>query len=255
MNVNFASFIIHTGARRRGDTMAKRITITAMFLCFCILLAAGDAAAFVDLGFSKDGRTYMFAQYGSTDKTWRGFAEIYSVDIEKNDYTDGGCFKVTPSAKTEGINGSVLYERLFEQNAAYIKTQDPVPADLAHTLYVKGKAKEPLEEIVFTDFEGSAKDNPVTFYIRLIPWFSGKTALSKSSFFISVERKDKNGKTLSKQVAGTPDIKRTGVTDYTVEKIMRSNDGKNLIFVIEKRMTTEAGLSVRYMVEALKIAD
>lgn len=83
MNVNFASFIIHTGARRRGDTMAKRITITAMFLCFCILLAAGDAAAFVDLGFSKDGRTYMFAQYGSTDKTWRGFAEIYSVDIEK----------------------------------------------------------------------------------------------------------------------------------------------------------------------------
>ena len=255
MNVNFANFIIHTGARRRGDTMAKRITITAVFLSFCVLLAAGDAAAFVDLGFSKDGRIYMFAQHGSIDKTWRGFAEIYSVDIEKNDYIDGGCFKIAPSVKTEGVNGSVLYERLLEQNAAYIKKLSPVPADLAHTLYVKGKAKEPLEQIVFTDFEGSSKDNPVTFSVRLIPWFSGKTASSKSSFFISVERTDKNGKALSKQVAGNPDIKRTGVTDYTVEKIMRSSDGKNLIFVIEKRMTGDAGLSVRYMVEALKIAD
>ncbi len=204
MNVNFANFIIHTGARKRGDTMAKRITITAMFLCFCILLAAGDAAAFVDLGFSKDGRTYMFAQYGSTDKTWRGFAEIYSVDIEKNDYIDGGCFKIAPSAKTEGINGSALYERLFEQNAAYIKTQDPVPADLAHTLYVKGKAKEPLEEIIFTDFEGSAKDNPVTFYIVSFRGFREKPLRQNLRFLSAWSAKTKTAKRFQSRLPALP---------------------------------------------------
>ncbi|MGI5173896.1 DUF2259 domain-containing protein [Treponema sp. OMZ 840] len=231
--------------------MAKRIITAAILLCLCAVLVAGDAAAFVDLGFSKDGRTYMFAQHGSIDKTWRGFAEIYTVDIAKNDYIDAGCFKISASAQTESVNGAVLYERLFEKNAAYIKTQSPVPADLTHTLYIKEQTKTSAEEIVFTDFEGSTKENPVSFHIKLIPWYGGKTASSKSSFFISVERRDKTGKILSKQVAGTPDIKRTGVTDYTIEKIVRSPDNKSLIFVVEKKTATAAGMSVRYMVEAL----
>lgn len=231
--------------------MAKRIITAILCICICTFLTAGDAAAFVDLGFSKDNRVYMFAQHGSADKTWRGFAEIYSVDIAQNDYIDSGCFKIPASAQTEGVNGVVLYERLFEKNAAYIKKQAPVPADLAHTLYIKNKDKAAVEEIVFTDFEGSTKDNPVSFYIKLVPWFSGKTASSKSSFFISVERRDKTGKVLSKQAAGTPDIKRTGVIEYTIEKIMRSSDGKSLVFIVEKKTQTDVGMSVRYMVETL----
>ena len=231
--------------------MAKRIIALFLFTSICIFLAAGDAAAFVDLGFSKDNRVYMFAQHGSVDKTWRGFAEIYSVDIAQNDYIDSGCFKIPSSSQTEGVNGSVLYERLFEKNAAYIKNTAPVPADLTHTLYIKNKDKPAVEEIVFTDFEGSVKDNPVSFYIKLVPWFSGKAAASKSSFFISVERRDKTGKVLSKQAAGTPDIKRTGVIEYTIEKIMRSSDEKSLVFVVEKKTQSDAGMSVRYMVETL----
>ena len=233
--------------------MVKRIMLAAVCVFLCAFVYAGDAAAFVDLGFSKDGRVYMFAQHGSTDKLWQGFAEIYSVDIEKNDYIHSGCFKTSASAQTEGINGSTVYEKLFEKNKAYIRAVSPEPADLKHTLYIKNLNKEPLEEIVFTDFEGSTEENPVFFHIRLIPWFSGKTASSKSSFFISVERKDKNGTLLSKHVAGNPDIKRTGVTDYTIEKIMRSPDNKSLIFAVEKKLTSSTGVSVRYMTEALRL--
>ena len=215
--------------------------LAAVCVFLCTFVNAGDAAAFVDLGFSKDGRVYMFAQHGSTDKLWQGFAEI------------SGCFKTSASAQTEGINGSTVYEKLFEKNKAYIRAVSPEPADLKHTLYIKNLNKEPLEEIVFTDFEGSTEENPVFFHIRLIPWFSGKTASSKSSFFISVERKDKNGTLLSKHVAGNPDIKRTGVTDYTIEKIIRSPDNKSLIFAVEKKLTSSTGVSVRYMTEALRL--
>ena len=121
--------------------MAKRIIAAFLSICICVLLSAGDAAAFIDLGFSKDSRVYMFAQHGSIDKTWRGFAEIYSVDIAKNDYIDSDCFKISASAQTEGVNGSVLYERLFEKNAAYIKNTYQVTDDLNHTLYIKNKNK------------------------------------------------------------------------------------------------------------------
>ena len=30
-------------------------------------VAAGDAAVFDDIGFSADGKTYLFGQYGKTD--------------------------------------------------------------------------------------------------------------------------------------------------------------------------------------------
>ena len=231
--------------------MTKRIITALLLVCICALLAAGDAAAFVDMGFSKDGRVYMFAQHGTVDKTWRGFAEIYSVDIAKNVYIKSGCFSIPSSAATEGINGSVLYERLFEKNAAYIKNQSLMPANLAQTLYIKSGQKTSVEQIVFTDFEGSTQESPVWFYVNLVPWYGGKTASSKSSFFINVERKDKDGNVLSKQTAGNPDIKRVGISEYTIEKIMRSSDGKKLIFVVEKKMPDVSGLSIRYMVETL----
>ena len=61
--------------------MKKLVLSGIILLCAGLNLFAGDAAAFVDLGISSDGRTYAFGEYGKTDRQFQGYAEIYTVDI------------------------------------------------------------------------------------------------------------------------------------------------------------------------------
>lgn len=238
-----------------GELMLKRVLILGVLIYFGTLLVAGDVAVFVDEGFSQDGKTYVFAQYGSIDKVWQGFAEIYTVDIMKNDYIDEGRFKTSASSKTAGKTGLSVYEDLFEKNSTYLNKLSLQPANLEQVLYIKTDSKKALNEIVFQDFEGSTEENPMTYHITLVPWYSGKTSSSSSSFFIAVEKRDRDGNLVEKQVVGNPDIKRAGVIGYSIEKIMRSPDEKSLIFVIEKTIATASGTSIRYMIETLVVAE
>ncbi|MFI3257456.1 MAG: DUF2259 domain-containing protein [Spirochaetales bacterium] len=231
--------------------MMKRIIFYVIFFCIALPVIAGDVAAFVDEGFSQDGNLYVFGQYGSLDKVWQGFAEIYTVDIAKNDYTDSGCFETAASSATAGKSGHSVYEDLRKKNAQYIDSLALTSVNIDNILYIKSNTKNPLDTITFQDFEGSAESNPVVYKISLVPWFSGTTATSVSSFFISVEKFDIDGNMIGTQVIGNPDIKRKGVVGYSIEKIMRSPDGKNLIFIVEKILQTENGESIRYMVETL----
>ena len=92
--------------------MKKIGLILITFLAASFNLFAGDVATFVDCGFSADGKYYVFGQYGKTDKKFQGWADIYQVDIEKNDYVDGGVFKIKPSAVTSDKTGLEVYESL-----------------------------------------------------------------------------------------------------------------------------------------------
>lgn len=233
--------------------MSKRIFTICVFMFLSTLLLAGDVTVFVDLGFSQDGKEYVFAQYGSLDRSQQGFADIYTVDIPKNDYIDAGCFNTFPSAQTAKKSGLSVYNALFAKNSNYFNKLSLQVANLENTIYIKNNKKNPLDEIVFKDFEGSTKENPLTYYIRLIPWYSEKPAVLESSFFISLEKRNKNETVLEKQVAGNPAIKRNGVTGYSIERIIQSPDQKSLIFIIEKTIVTATGTSIRYMVEALQI--
>ena len=73
----------------------KKIIAGGVIFALCLSFAlAGDAAVFVDGGFSSDGSVYLFGQYGKTDKSFRGWAEIYTVDVAKNDFVKGGTYKI-----------------------------------------------------------------------------------------------------------------------------------------------------------------
>ena len=78
--------------------MKKSFLIGLLFGAVTVFLSAGDVASFVDKGFTEDGKYYVFGQYGKTDKKFQGWAEIYQVDIAKNDYVDEGIFKTKPSS-------------------------------------------------------------------------------------------------------------------------------------------------------------
>jgi len=233
--------------------MLKRLIISFTILCVCALLYAGDVAAFVDIGFSSDGQTYLFGQYGSTDKTYQGYADIFTVDIDSNTFVKNKIFTITPSTKTQGSSGINIYKDLYAKHKNDILQYHPKPADLANIIYIRSDSKTTTNEIVFKDFEHSSKNNEIFYHVKLVPWFSGKTATSKSSFFISIEKQDATGKVLYKDVAGTPDYKRTGVTDYTIDKILCDKDSKSLVFVVEKKIATTNGFNIRYMVEAVSI--
>ena len=234
--------------------MVKRLFLLIILVSFGAVLFADDVASFVDEGFSMDGQYYVFGQYGNTEHS-QGFAEFYTIDIAKNDYVDGGFFIIKPSKTTSGKNGHTLYTDLRKKNAQYINDMSLAVIDIDNVLYLNSGLKSTSEEIIVKDFENSTKKSSETYSIVLNPWYSGNTASSKSSFFITVAKKDANGVQIGKQVIGNPDIKRTGVIGYEIERIILSPDRNTFIFVIEKTIATANGNSVRYMVETLEVAN
>ena len=232
----------------------KKLVLSGMILIASGLCAfAGDAAAFVDLGISQDGKTYAFAEYGKTDKQFQGYAEIYTVDIEKNDFVSGEVFKTAPSAQTVSKSGKTVYDELFDKAAWKLRKYDFKPASIDNLLYVRDDKKEGDSEIVFKDFEGSTVEQSIFYHIKLVKTVEGSGANLRSSFFITLEKQDESGTTISRNIVGSPDIKRKGVLGYRIDRIFSDKSGRNLVFVVEKTLSDVNGTSIRYMVETIRL--
>ena len=127
-------------------------------------------------------------------------------------------------------------------------------ANADHVLYILDDVyKTGTDEIVFKDFRSAPVDSQNSYRITLVPTINGRGKNAKSSFYIKMEKYDADGYLVSTQRIGSPDIVRKGVTNYKIERIFCDDSEQNLIFVIEKHFEDDAGLSVRYMVEAAKI--
>ena len=104
----------------------KRLFTTIAVLMVAVCTFAGDAAAFVDLGFSRDGKTYVFGQYGKTDGNFHGYAEIYTVDVKLNDFVSKGVFKTTDKS---GKTGSEVFSKLKEKHKSFLNSYGLTPVD------------------------------------------------------------------------------------------------------------------------------
>lgn len=233
--------------------MKKLLLSGIIFIASALSIFAGDVAAFVDLGLSSDGKTYVFAEYGKTDHNFQGYAEIYTVDIAKNDFVDGGVFKTAPSASTASKNGKTVYDELYSKASWYLKRYNLQKPDVDNLLYVRDESKSGESEIVFKDFETSTPEKSVFYHIKLEKNVTGSGRDLKSSFFIGLEKQDENGHVISRNVVGSPDIKRKLVTDYTIDRIFSDKSGRNLVFVVEKKLSDSNGTSIRYMVETVHL--
>jgi predicted secreted protein len=86
-----------------------------------VKIFAGDVASFVDLGFSEDGRIFMFAQYGVTEGSLKPWAEMRIVDIRSNNFVPGGRLNYTHTDRiAAGQDGSGALFRLIVRNASAI---------------------------------------------------------------------------------------------------------------------------------------
>ena len=144
-----------------GGTMKRVFAAAFLFFVSAAFSFAGDAAAFSDIGFSEDGKTYIFAEYGKTDKSFQAYAEIYVVDVARNDFVPGGVFRTNPSSATTDVSGKKAYDTLLQKNRSAINSYRCSPASPENLLYIRNASfgkiakAEPgnsTGRIVFQDF-------------------------------------------------------------------------------------------------------
>ncbi|MDR2600957.1 MAG: DUF2259 domain-containing protein [Spirochaetaceae bacterium] len=225
--------------------------VVTLLLLSTFSVAAGDVASFVDLGFSKDGGIYVFAQYGVEEKTLRPWADLNIVNVPLNDFVPGGRFRYTHSEPIGPVqDGSSALMQLIASNSAATKRYGldffikgvPIFISLKNTQDASG------ETIEFRDFQ-----NELYYRAELVPQVEISGGKLRSSFYINLIRSDVNGISRSYTV-GAPSIKRAGITSYSIKRVLINPQNTGLIFVIE--MTRESAdpyaPDIRYMVEALK---
>jgi predicted secreted protein len=217
-----------------------------------VRLWAGDNASFVDLGFSPDGRIYMFAQYGVESNTLKPWAELSVVDVPRNNFVPGGRVSYThPNRVTNGQDGSGALYRLIAQNGALANRYGVSFLLQGYPLYLSletsDRAGDGGETIEFRDFQAGA-----SYKAALIPTLEGSGGSLKSSFFIKLERTAKDG---SKQnyTVGAPQFKRPLISSYRIRKVMIAPQDGSLVFVIEMKKAGSGGFDIRYMSEALRL--
>lgn len=217
---------------------------------------AGDSAVLVDNGFSADGNYYIFGQYGKIDKKFQGWAEIYTVDVLKNDYVDNEVYRVKPSAVTFDKTGKEVYESLAGKNYLSIKKYNCAQNSPEQILYIREEEKKAgTDEIEFKDFISSVSDDQAYYKVVLVPTVSGEGINVKSSFYINLEKLDSKGAVLASQRIGNPGITRKGVKNYKIERIVCDKTGKKLVFIVEKTMEDKTGINIRYMIETARLND
>jgi predicted secreted protein len=214
-------------------------------------LWAGDNASFVDLGFSPDGKIYMFAQYGVEAATLRPWADLAVVDVPRNNFVDGGKVSYTHTSPVEnGQDGSGALYRLISQNGPLANRYGVNFLLQGHPLYIaleNGRTGEGGELIEFRDFQAGA-----SYRATLIPTLEGSGGNLKSSFFINVEKTGRDGVKRTYTV-GSPHFKRPLISSYRIRRVMTAPQEDSLIFVIEMKKSGANGFDIRYMAEALKL--
>ncbi len=221
------------------------LVLISLFL-LAFLLPAGDIASFVNLGFSPDGRYFMFSQHGYTAENSSLYAEIFTVDVQKNLFVPGGINKGEYNAVIQPGQSSLgavftLYENVFPFKNRYGISH----LEEGRPVYIRIETgTEEDDSLDFRDF--STGDH---YQINLIKEISNETGATSSTFHINLSVTSSKG---FKQdlVIGHPEFIRQNITDYKIDRILIAPNRKSLIFII--RMS-DTELNIRFMVEAVTL--
>ena len=227
------------------------------FLLFCLAagLWAGDVAVFKNLGFSPDSRYFQFAQYGIDALTQNPWVETYAVDVAKNNYVPGGkarsAFPVGVTLGDDGFKALLAHLEKYgpdrkKWNLDYLQQGRPV------YFRVTGEATNTdYDNLQVLDYKTGRQYNVA---VKKVITPKGSTA--SSTCYLTLEVKDKAGKSLGNYKVGNPAVVREGVQNYTVVQMILSPNERSLIFVIEKEETDgQGGVNLRDMVETLTLAN
>jgi predicted secreted protein len=217
---------------------------------FTVSLRAGDVASFVDLGFSENGGIYMFAQYGVDERTLRPWAELFIVDVARNEFVPDGRLSYKHDKPVAlGQDGSAALLRIVSRSSGIIQKYRSNFMRQGIPLFISLEDVRDAsgQQIDFRDFERGMYYNAA---LKTMIYGSGGDI--RSSFFINLNRIAEGG-VKKTYLVGSPQVKRTGVTAYSIKKAIVSPDRSAMILVIEMTLLNGDGADIRYMIEALNL--
>ena len=226
----------------------KILTLAAAFIFCSIGIWAGDTATFVDLGFSPDGNTYIFAQYGVRSTNLRPWADMFIVDVQSNNFVPQGRLNyIHNSAITAGQDGQGALHRLIADNASVIERHNVNFNIQGKPLFLALDHGNQADTIDFRDFE-----NNITYRAALVYSIQGQGEALRSSFFINLESIDRNGYRRTYTV-GTPQLWRPMIESYRIRQVIVNPQNTSMILVIEMRQREGESVNIRFMVEAVRL--
>lgn len=228
--------------------MTRRIAavaVAALILCSASLFA-GDVATFVNLGFSEDSRTFMFAQYGIEDETTVPYAELYVVDVPENRFVPNGTLSASYDVPlSPGQDGSGALYNLLPTAGSLIERYDLNHLRQGRLVYLLVNGQEPKSEISFRDFRSGNR-----YEVQLVQEERGEGETVRAAFHILLTVIRESGDR-QEYTVGLPDYFRDGVNRYQIRQILHAPNERGIVFVVEKITDTDSGREVRFMVETV----
>lgn len=220
---------------------------TAAFIVICVATAialfAGDVANLVDLGFSNNGKIYAFGEYGMLDKNYRSYAEIYIVDVEKNEYVPGGVFKTSPTAVTAHKDSKSIFLSVQNRAMNALKKHNINEKNEGRPIYAQSEKTKDRSNFEFRDFETNYTYNVI---------LHKKTKDLNAAFYISFSAIAPDGSKKTYRL-GRENYFRPGVKDYNIKRVLINPENNALVFIIEKVLRDSSGDCIRYMVETITL--
>jgi predicted secreted protein len=234
--------------KEETSMLSKKFFLCAAALMLASALWAGDSAVFVDLGFSPDGKTFMFAQYGVQSGTLKPWAELFVVDVPRNAFVSGGRVSYIHDAPVlAGHDGIGALYRIIARNSNLADQYRITFLNPGQPLYIAMNGDTGSGEIEFRDFTSG-----VSYKANLVSYTEGTGQNLKSSFFINLESISAAGARRTYTV-GSPQIKRGLIEEYRIAKVITAPHDGSLIFIIEMKKQAASGFDIRYMVEAVRL--
>lgn len=233
----------------------KKCVIVLTMLAVAAGLWAGDVAVFKNLGFSPDSRYFQFAQYGIDANTQNPWVETFTVDVIKNDFVAGGKARSSfPVGVTLGDDGLKALFAHLEKFGPDRKTWKLDYLQQGRPIYfrVTGEASaQDYDNLQVLDYKTGRQ-----YSLSLKKTITPKGSAVSSSFFITLDVKDKAGKALGSYKVGNPSVVRAGVQNYTVVQMILTPNERSLVMVIEKEESDgQGGLNLRTMVETVTLTQ
>lgn len=214
--------------------------------CF---IYAGDKAEFANLGFSPDGRYFMFGNYGYNPDDAHCYADIFLVDVPNNVFVPQGVFSgeydniLSPGQSAIGALFSLMEDssnKRNQYNIDFLNTGRPLYIRLDDNPDSDENMEQDMNLLEFKDFLTG------NFYTVDLQQTIEE---SSSRFYIDLNMRTANGIERDFRV-GHPNYSRRGIVNYTINRIIINPDGSSLVIIIGK--TDQSG-NIRYMVETLQI--
>jgi len=234
--------------------MIRKVCKLAMVLFFCIpVLLTSDTAIFVDLGFSPDGKYFMYGQYWTDRNTSLSKAELNIVDVERNNFVSNGRRSFASEHRLVfNQNGSGALFHLIGESADIARRYN-IDSSLQGNVLFLSMAAKPTSPPKTIEFKNFIYD--IQYKASLFSQVEGSEGSIRSSFYIDLERTTSNGNIKLYHI-GTPRLMRPRVTEYNFRKVITAPSNNAMIFIIEMFILNPDDkdfLGVRYMVEAVRL--